>query len=188
MAQPFLTVVTRHLPARADLLERNQASLRAQTDQDYEQVVITDFDGGGFKQAVAMLRNAAHSLNGRYVLILDDDDVIEDRHAISILKSTVGAGSPRPEPPAVIFRGRHAELGVLPGYSWLREPVRGDIGVFDFVLRADVYKTFVETPIINAYAFDHDLISAVYAAHGSEIVWLDRIICAADRRRLGAAT
>lgn len=182
MAQPFLTIITRHLPGRESLLERNQASLRAQTDPDYEQIVITDLDTGGFKQAVAMLRSAAHTLNGRYVLILDDDDVIEDRHAISLLKSAVGAGLA----PAVIFRGRHAELGVLPGYSWLREPVRGDIGVFDFILRADIYKTFVETPILNAYAFDHDLISAVYAAHGSEIVWLDRVICAADLRRMGA--
>jgi len=186
----FLTVVTRHMPARWQLLERNTASLHAQSDPDYSQVTLVDELGSGFERANELLAMAAPMVTGRYVLILDDDDVMEAADGIAALKAAVvdniGAHPGTYGPPAIIFRGRHADLGVLPVRSWQARPQVGDIGSFDFILRADVYREFARARGASAYAQDHALIEAVYDRHAPEIVWLDKVICAADRRRMGS--
>ena len=52
---PFLSVITRHMPEREQLMRRNRASLLSQSDPDYEQIVITDDLHSGFEHARIML-------------------------------------------------------------------------------------------------------------------------------------
>lgn len=169
------------MPGRAELLQRCRASLEAQTDPDWRQTVMVDDVGRGFDYARELLVLSRLKVYGRYALILDDDDVMADPDGVAALKAVA-----IDVPPAVIFRGRHAELGILPAHHWQARPVMGDIGAFDFILRADVYCALAGTPGPSAYAADHALIEAVYDRHGADIVWLDRVICAADKRRIGA--
>lgn len=193
--KPFLTIVTRHLPERAKLLERNQISLMTQTDPDCVPMVKVDDvpGGGGWGKARQMLIEASWGVLGSYVLILDDDDFMQARDGIESLKAAVAPHpGPLPEgergklPPVVIFKGYHSEeLGVLPRTHWKQAPVQGDIGCFDFILRADVFKQCVLARGQNDYAHDFDIISAAYTAHAEDVVWLDKIICAADKRRMG---
>ena len=180
----FLTVLTRHMPARAALLTRNIASLQGQTDPDYEQLVLEDGHSRGWAFARQMLIDAANSLVAdyacEYVLILDDDDVMRAPDGIAQLKRAA-----RGAPPVIIFRGRHAELGILPSHSWQGRPECGDIGIFDFILRADVYRECIGAQSASDYAHDHALIAAAYDRHQEAVVWLDAVICAADKRRIG---
>lgn len=177
----FLSVVTRHLRGREALLQRCAHSLALQSDPDYEHHVLTDEVGRGFDYANGLLAQAAGLIGGDYVLILDDDDVMGARDGVAALKQAAAG-----EPPAVVFRGQHANLGVLPSVSWRQRPQAADIGSFDFILRADVYREFVTVAGESAYAHDFAMIAAVYDAYGPAIVWLDKVICAADARRIGA--
>lgn len=194
---PFLTIITRHMPARAELLKRNQASLKAQTDPDYEQIVLTDNvpGGGGWGYARQMLIDGSMKARGRYVLVLDDDDMMRAIDGVAMLKAAVGL-TPTPLVPQykiVIFRGWHGvELGTLPRTHWQQAPVQGDIGCFDFILRRDVFRECVLVRGQSDYAHDFDIIAAAYAKYGStgsptggDVVWLDQVICAADKRRMG---
>jgi len=177
----FLTVLTCHLPGRAALLARNQASLQAPTDLDYDQRVMTDFVRSGFEHVRDMMRQAAQTLPEHgYVLILDDDDVMSNPRGIETLKVAA-----RDNPPAVIFRGQHADLGVLPKHAWQTRPACGDIGSFDFILRVDVFRACVAAETQTAYAYDHAIIAAAYDAYPGAVVWCDHVICAADKRRIG---
>jgi len=177
----FVTILTRHLPARHALLRRNQESLRAQHDPDYTQQILIDPLARGWAYARQLLVEAARPITAGYVWIVDDDDYLIDPHGIVELKRAAGHA-----PPGIIFRGRHAELGVLPTHSWRQRPARGDIGSFDFILRADVFRACVSMTSDSDYAHDHAIIAAAYDQHAAEVVWLDRVICAADARRLGA--
>jgi hypothetical protein len=176
----FLTVLTRHLPWRGFLLARNRESLRRQVGPDYTQRVLVDDVGRGFAQARQMLIDAAPEVATRYVFILDDDDYLMAPDALVSL-----AHAARADPPGVIFRGWHAELGVLPHTSWGQRPTVGDIGAFDFILRADVFAACVTAQSESDYAHDHAIIAAAYDAHAAEMVWLDRIMACADDRRMG---
>ena len=176
----FLTVITRHLPGREKLLERNQASLSRQSDPDYEQRVMVDSERRGWAYARQMLVLAGLALTDGYVLVLDDDDYMLEPDGITLLKIAA-----HDHPPVVIFRGLHAELGRLPRRAWQSRPEPGDIGVFDFILRADVYRECVGAQSDSDYAHDHALIAAAYDQHKESVVWLDAVICGADRRRIG---
>lgn len=179
---PFLSVVTRHLPARAELLQRNKDSLKNQTDPDFESIVFVDAQARGFAHAHKLLSDASFFVQGRYVLILDDDDYVSDRDAIKAFKEAT-----LHQPPVVIFRGQHADLGILPARTWLEAPALGDIGCFDFILRADIYKEISRTTPApdNPYTGDYAIIAAAFAQYQAQAVWLDRVICTADKRRLG---
>lgn len=177
---PFLSVVTRNMPGRQAMLDRNLASLQAQSDPDYERLVLLDDVGRGFEYARQMLITARNGVAGRYALILDDDDVMEAEDGIAALKAAAAG-----DPPAIVFRGRHADMGVLPTHSWQGTPKQGDIGSFDFVLRRDVYDAHVEARGSSDYAHDFAIIEEVYAKYAAQVVWLDKVICAADKRRIG---
>ncbi|MET0334652.1 MAG: glycosyltransferase family A protein [Rhizobacter sp.] len=96
---PFFSVITAtHL--RSELLARNLRSLRAQTFQDFEVIVVADaLDGGtatvcaellreqdvfikrGGRRGPAESRNVGMSLaRGEWVLFLDDDDTFDPHH------------------------------------------------------------------------------------------------------------
>ena len=176
----FVTILTRHLPARRALLERQQLSLRQQSDADYTQRVLVDEQARGFLYSWQMLIEAAKHIADDYVLILDDDDYILETDAIAILKLTAEGA-----PPVIIFKGGHAELGVLPRVAWGERPVMGDIGSFDFILRADVFRACVGAPTDTAYAHDYAIIAEAYDRHAEAVVWLDAVLCGADKRRIG---
>ena len=178
---PFLSVITRHLAGRIELLKRNRESLAAQTDPDYEQITMADEIGRGFGHAHDLLIQALPFVHGDYVLILDDDDFIQAADMIETLKAITLT-----KPPIVIFRGLHADFGILPSYSWGQAPKLGDVGCFDFIMRADVFREFVKVTSANAYAHDYFILAAAFERHGSKTAWLDKVMCAADRRRNGA--
>jgi hypothetical protein len=175
MLNPFLTIVTRHILGRPNMLALNQASVRAQTDLDYEHLIITDHIGRGVEWSHTQFAEYAPQINGDYVFILDDDDWLFCDRAISLLKQ---AAISRPE--LIMVRMRHNPVLVLPDDEhWGKPPELGYIGMSAFVVRRDVWSANV-AEFRPVYHGDFTFISAVYPKC-SNVVWLDRVISATQR-------
>jgi hypothetical protein len=202
----FLSVITRHMPSRADFLALNQASLRLQSDPDYEQVVVVDELGQGWHYANLMLVEAVRptpptpdpgrmpcaptgggKVSGRYVLVLDDDDMLINAQAIERLKKATAG-----DPPGVIWRAWHSDAGILPDNGhWKQAPALGFIGACGFCLRTDVFRESIlainQGGYVGHYASDYDLIHEAFRRYGEQIAWLDELMCWAIRRSHGAS-
>lgn len=153
------------------MLAVNQASLRAQTDGDYEQILMIDNDGIGIENTHLELSKLS-DLRGEYVFMLDDDDKVIDPEFIATLKIVTVD-----QPELVIIKMRHQPDLVLPDDShWRTAPVMGFIGCSAFVVRRDVWLANRQhfEPV---YHGDFTFISAVYP-QCKQIVWLDRIMTA----------
>lgn len=177
----FLDVITRHMPKRRHMLRANDAALKAQSDPDFKQWVLTDTAGRGWAYAAEMLVDVAPKLTGEYVLILDDDDLMIHHQAIHELKMAAIT-----RPPAILFRGWHGDLGVLPpDGAFGRRPQLGKIGSFDFILRRDVFCELVPRSIDGGYCNDFALIDGVFDHHPGGVIYLDLVICAVMMRSMG---
>jgi len=176
----FLSILTRHLPQRAAMLKINKASLAMQSCQDFEQLLAIDGLGQGWKHAAEMLADMARDATGDYVLILDDDDIMLNADGVKLIKEAAGSA-----PAAVIFRGYHADLGILPNDNiWMRRPGLAQIGSFDFITRRDVFCDLVETAVSNGYTNDFGIIDGVFE-RGLPVTWLNVLVCAVMRRSRG---
>lgn len=176
----FLSVITRHLNSRPNMLKINQASLRMQSDLDYEQIIQVDEIGRGWQYAHIMQQQAALKAQGDYVLTLDDDDILINADAIRLWKEAT-----KNNPPGVIHQSWIGDLGPLPDAAhWQKRPEMGFIGSDSFILRKDILIEYLGQ-IEGHYASDYDLIWPIYRDHGSEIVWLEQILCWTIRRSIG---
>lgn len=76
---PFMSFATRACQ-RPRMLKKAIKSILAQTDRDFEQVIMVDFERTGVPTANKMFGKYAHHMRGDYVYILDDDcKLIEPR-------------------------------------------------------------------------------------------------------------
>ena len=168
----FLSVVTRCYK-RPDMLAKNKASLRGQTDQDFEQLFIVDEVGRGIGWANQSLATAAPA--GDYVMVLDDDDLLTDYRAIELLK--VAATD---EPELVIFKAHHGPLGVLPSATvWEKRPIRGNIGGCDFISRRDVWEKHI-TAFGTMACGDYHYLRSLWQDE-PEVVWLNEQLAAVQQ-------
>lgn len=85
MALPLLDIVTRHLPARAAELRRQQASLTFPLG-DWVQTLLVDPYGAGVPRSHVWLRT--YEPRGRFVWVLDDDDVCLVPNLLDLIDQT----------------------------------------------------------------------------------------------------
>lgn len=176
---PFLTVITRHMPSRPNMLKVNQASLAMQSDPDYDQVLIVDHDKKG--QGWASQQMALVKPKGKYVLILDDDDIMLNYDGIKILKAACTS-----DPPMLIFKGWVDGFGILPPPNvWEADPGMGQIAVFCYILRHDLWQEFTQQVASPEYHNDFILFHAAFKKYPSLVKWQDKLICATMRRSTG---
>ncbi len=139
---PFLSIVTRCF-RRPNLLARNVASVLNQTDQDLEHIFIVDEIGIGKEGANKSLALNKHLVNGQFVLILDDDDILVYDDYVHILKTLVR----QYDPDVVITKMRWLSYGVVKPERrwWQRTPVDGHIGSPCFAVRREVWLKHIHT-------------------------------------------
>jgi glycosyltransferase involved in cell wall biosynthesis len=168
---PFLTVVTRCYK-RPQALKVNQASLRSQSDPDYEQVLLVDEIGRGIEWAHTNMATACPRIHGDYVLVLDDDDQIVVDTLIAELKEAA-----RSDPDLIMLRMQIVPGFVVPEDDHFRAPpVVGHIGMSCFAVKRDLWVANVQhfEPV---YQGDFTFIDAVYPQARS-IIYLDRVMTA----------
>lgn len=179
----FLEVLTRCY-RRPTWLAENQASLRRQSDPDYVQTLLVDEQGIGVAKANARLADVAPTLTGRYVWVLDDDDLCIRDDLVATLKRAVEAC--RTAPAAVVVRMDHGELGVLPDVDkwWGQVPPEGGIGASALIVRRDVFHMYSPFWRTMRYASDYDFASAVLRGE-EHVIWLDVVASRVQRRSIG---
>jgi len=121
----------------------------------------------------------APNLAGRYIWILDDDDMCACDTLIGDLKGIVAAHKPG----VIMLKMDHGARGVLPSKNWQRPPVMGDIGCSAFVVKRAVWQRHAEH-FSDSYAGDFDFIKSIFA-RDYEIYWFDRVASRVQRISLG---
>lgn len=177
----FLTVVTRHMPKRAEMLHTNSDSLAAQTETDFERLLLVDGEGRGIAWSHAMLAERDwQDVGGDYVLLLDDDDVLADEGVVAKLKE--GAAG---RPDLMVVQMDHGPRGILPASEdYGKLPERGKIGVSAVVPSRELFLEAVRhfQPV---YAGDYDYVKACFEC-AQVILWLPMI--ATRVTQIGART
>lgn len=180
--QPFLTIFTRHLPERVDLLNRCIQSVRQQSCEDYQHMVVEDTSKHyDVHAADSMFSRFKDGIKGRYVYMLDDDDYLIDEDFIGVIRSAA-----QQECPDVIMvrmeRAVKPFNDVLPPRNlWEKRPQPGKVGAPCFIIKANVWKEY-------CYLFgkptkghgDHCLIATLWD-EGYKFHWLNRVVVRIDR-------
>jgi hypothetical protein len=166
----FLEVITRTMPGRADLLANNVASLEAQTDGDWQQLIIRDEVGRGVGWAQEQIAEHAPALYGRYIWILDDDDMCTLTTLVAELKHIVKYH----DPDVIMLRMDHGSRGILPPAGWRGMPVCGRIGCSAYVVRRETFQKHAGAFRSARYQSDYDFALALWDS-GLRIYWHEAI-------------
>lgn len=167
----FLEVLTRCYK-RPKMLKHNQASLEAQTCDDWQQTLIVDEIGQGIGWAQLQLAEYAPELEGDYIWILDDDDMCRRNTFVAELKHIVEVRNPD----VIMVRMNHGMRGILPdNHNWRGKPVVGRLGCSAYVIRREVWQKYAPAFATAHYASDFDFIAAVFEDDDIEVYWHDVI-------------
>lgn len=174
-----LEIITRCY-RRPVMLEYNQWSLSSQTCADWHQTLLVDGVGIGVGRANAMLADVTPT--GRYVWVLDDDDlcIYDD------LTADVAHIADEHNPDVIFMRFDHGWIGVLPfNQYWRTRPERGNIGGSGIIVRNDIWMRCRDAWRTGIYSSDYDYVAACYdAAHS--IYWHDIVAGRVQRISQGA--
>lgn len=172
----FLTIYTPTYK-RPTLLAECRASVAAQSDADYQHLVVEDAVGIGIGGMFAAIQTNAPLVEGEYVYILQDDDLLVDRDFVRELKRFVWEHN---DPPVVIVRNR--KHGLQPR-CWQQPPQLGSIDLGSYVIRADVFCRHADR-FGKRYEGDYDFIRALWDMH-YPFAWWDRLVAEAQQVGMG---
>lgn len=175
-----LEIVTRHMPARAGLLARNQARLAEQSTDDFVQTVITDHEGVGVNRAGSLLSN--HEPQAAYVWVLDDDDYVAHEDVVRQMVERLEIK----QPDIMFVRFDHGYAVLPDNWHWRIKPLEGRIGGSSIIASADIWSQCRGAWDVERYESDFSFIDACYDA-AFVIDWYDITAACADRQRMGAA-
>lgn len=174
-----IAFITRVHPKRPNMLKVCTDSVKEQTDNDYIHIIHRDDkakNGYGIFLANQSFIKIS-SINARYVMTLDDDDMLIDPNFVKTFREIVNKDNPE----IVFFKGKIIDRGIYPKKQfWGKRPRRKHIASFCFAVRLDVWKKHVHKWGKEACG-DYFFISACYA-NTKKHFWLDRIVARAQKR------
>lgn len=169
--KPFLSIVTRHMPENRKLwISRLIASMNEFTDQDYEHIIIQDNECRGIEWANQLFARHRDRINGRYVLMVDDDDYFTSSTVIEEIKAVTDHNA---NVDVIFVRNKICEQTFPLVWKDTKAIEPCTINTSNFVVRRDVWYRHI--PAFGAermgdYHFIHDIVtSEVYNYH-----WLDK--------------
>lgn len=164
---PFLSIVTRTYQ-RPTLLAKCVESLKAQTDKDFEHVIVRDDVGVGIAETYRRLRT--QDVLGKYVWVLDDDNLVVDNKLIERLKNL------RDENPDIVFVKAKIGGRILPDTE---TPELAHIDMMNVIVSNDVWMRH-RKDFGARYEGDWDFIDAV-SNYGYRKSRLDGIVVLAQK-------
>lgn len=163
------------------MLAANQASLLAQTCDDWVQTLLVDEVGRGIGWSHENMAAYGPRLVGDYVWCLDDDDLCTRATFVEELRGIV-AGS---QPDLIMVRMDHGPRGVLPpDVLWGRRPVRAQIGMSAFIAQRDLWQRWAHVMTPGKYESDFELVNALYR-HARQVYWHDVVASRVQQIGLG---
>jgi hypothetical protein len=184
MSESLLTIITRHWPGgRPESFKRMMATVEAQTDPDFDHQFEYDHEGRGLKWADANMAEVIPRLTGRYIWVVDDDDLLEP-DAVEVVKKALIAND---YPDVLVVKGEHGRYGILPRDDvWQSgKPVWGGISGQDVIVKRELAHQFAygwAHPPIGDVAY----IERIWATY-PRIVWYSRLVVRQQRNGLGRA-
>lgn len=189
----FLEVLTR-CANRPVMLAANYGSLCQQTVDDWDQTYLVDplppprnADDAQYKQGILAsherLADYAVELEGEYVWVLDDDDMVTRETLVDELKQIARKASPD----VIMLRMDCGPRGVQPDDGqWGRLPlVEGHVACSSYVVQRSLWQEHADAWRSGRYAADYDFISSVLSEPDVTVVWHDVIASRVQRVSLG---
>ena len=145
--EPFLTVLTRHWIRRPTFIKQNKESIaNIIPSGDAQHLFITDDtqEGKGLEWAGKSFGEYKYKLNiqGTYVLILDDDNIVIDKEIIQKLRK---AAEENNYPDALIFKSIINGKQYPPPLQWGRKQIQScKIGSFCYVVTKEFFMEHAE--------------------------------------------
>lgn len=172
----LLTIITRTYK-RPQMLARCMASLEAQSDGDYQHILLVDEEGIGIAETYRRMRQRNWAdIRGDYVYLLDDDCTLAGVEAIATLRRAIIAARPK----LIFVKAEICEWGILPGL-WRLPPVRGRIDLGCVIMQRGLFRRAARR-FGAAYDGDYDFIMAGYGmSRQSQTIWLDHLFMRAQQ-------
>ena len=174
-----IAFITRVHPKRPGMLKICIDSVKAQTDDDYVHILYRDDKtefGYGRPQADQSLIRVS-SINARYVMILDDDDMLIDPNFVKAFREILNKSNLE----IVFFKGCVKRKGIFPEIQfWKKAPIRRHIASFCFAVRLDIWKKHIHE-FGRKQAGDWKFISICHENTRNHF-WLDRVIAKTQKR------
>ena len=170
---PFLSIVTRHHPARPELFKSCIASIEAQKDQDFEHIILNDDKGLGISHANKMFYDNKDKVTGDYVFILDDDDMITTPDFVSDMKEVVRTQ----DFPDIVFIRMIINGHIRPttDICWRQEElVRKHIGSSCFIMKNELWQEHIHNFLPIPTTGDFEFISSAFK-HSESHYWHDKV-------------
>uniref|UniRef100_A0A6M3KSM2 Glycosyltransferase n=1 Tax=viral metagenome TaxID=1070528 RepID=A0A6M3KSM2_9ZZZZ len=168
----FLTILTRVHPARPNCLARNIESVKSQTDNDVQHLLLRpEVEPNDVVKAGPLIHEAASRIEGRYVMQLPDDDRLCTPTFVADLK----AATEEEKADMVIFRCKLGEWVCPPEFHWqARMFVIGYIAGQNGILKKEIYDGASYEWLLPLYHADfYYLRTASFLSN--KIIWWDYI-------------
>lgn len=173
-----IAFITRVHPRRPSMLKICIDSIKEQTNDSYIHILNRDDKTeNGYGRFMANKSFAKISpINARYVMTIDDDDMLIDPNFVKVFKETVDKDNPE----IVFFKG-HINGRSYPSLEfWKKPPVCAQIGSFCFAVRLDVWKKHIHE-FGKKVCGDYSFIAACYE-NTKNYIWLDRIVAKTQKK------
>jgi len=175
-----IAFVTRVHPKRPAMLKICIESIKMQTSDSYIHILHRDdkTESGYGKLLANQSLAKITSIDSRYVMILDDDDMLIDPAFVETFEKAVEKAAPE----IVFFKGIICGYGVYPRPQiWGKTPIRGKIASFCFAVRLDVWRKFIHRFGSRTSGGDYCFIFDCYNKT-KEHLWLDRTVARTQKR------
>ena len=168
--KPFLSIVTRRHPNRSIMFKKNRASVLMQEDNDYEHVIIQDDVGVGSYEANRLFVQNKDKINGNYVFMLDDDDVLVGSKLITDLKEVVENHSPD----LMFIKMLAGDQEIPSSEVWMKNELKpGHVGTSCVVVKNKLWKDTIDR-FTAKQTGDFDFIKEVLSK-AKKVVWVNKL-------------
>lgn len=174
-----IAFITRVHPQRAGMLRICTKSVKLLTDNDYIHILHRDDKtkyGYGKLQANQSFTKIS-PINARYVMVLDDDDMLIDPDFVKVLReNTIN------NPEIVFFKGIIVSKGIYPRNEiWGRAPIPARIASFCYAVRLDIWSAHIHKFGKRKSGGDFDFIFSCYNDTKNHL-WLNRFVAKTQKR------
>jgi hypothetical protein len=175
--------LTRCHPQRPNMQKVCLDSVKNQTCDDYQHFLIQgsmreaepgySYKNSGFSPEHGLTK--PWSIDARYVMVLDDDNMIVDMDFVKDFKALVE----RENPDIVFFRGEIKGWGVYP--TWATRPRAGQVDWFCYAVKRDLWVRYIAE--VNDHPMESNdwlLIDKCYR-NTKSVIWWNRMVASTQR-------
>lgn len=178
-----LAIITRVHPNRPNMLRACKESVSRQSCDDYEHLYIVDPKKQGSGRGWANKSFAIQPVNvdSKYVMVLDDDDMLIDKNLVEDIKTI----AEKQDPDMFIFRGiiHNHRCPVLPPNNLWKRIIRGGlIASFCVAVKKEIWEAHKASFGADPRNGDFHFMKTAYI-HADSIYWHDKVVAETQKGR-----